>query len=484
MPSNSRYPDPPLSFPLGHPITSTGRRLFAAASSSTLGPLPTHSDDTSYTSLIDVITINEIDAFGRTALYFACQNGHLRLAQNLITSLANIDAANFAKETPLFAASKNNHPSLVKLLLESGADSLKRTKKGAEPIHVACECGHLEVVEIIVSQDIGSIHAIFGNRPFRHTSKRIYKGYYNEYDSIAIAARHGHLHVVKYLYKAKLSHRLALSVFRHNSSHSESHVVNALYEAICARHFDVAKFLVDEGHWDVNSPTCIGYNSLLKACYYGDEVAVRFLVDVLHADIRVTTDIDCRAGSYCNRNTYTCLHLACSFFDPTRASRIAKFLVENGADPHTVIGCEFSPLDIARENELVDFVDFVDLRSRRSALRCQVLLCVRRTRMRMRDDAVAVASVDDGEAVATTETTVTATTTDPILRLFRAVTSAIERRIFSVRINANPNVSVVLVPGHGSLLKFLASVPSGYSRQSGEGQVLRKIVEYLGGEIK
>jgi len=58
---------------------------------------------------------------GRTALYFACENGHLEVARLLLDRGANKEKASIRGCTPLFYACRKDHLPVVRLLLDRGA---------------------------------------------------------------------------------------------------------------------------------------------------------------------------------------------------------------------------------------------------------------------------------------------------------------------------------------------------------------------------
>jgi ankyrin repeat protein len=109
------------------------------------------------------------DIIGRTPLHCACQMGHLAVFNKLLspndsnsttTSIlgkrkrqgANIEAKDEDGNTPLHSASLWDHLPVVKALLSSGADILAANDEGRLPIHDAVGEGNSEVAKCLLHQ--------------------------------------------------------------------------------------------------------------------------------------------------------------------------------------------------------------------------------------------------------------------------------------------------------------------------------------------
>ncbi|SCP04094.1 ankyrin-repeat protein, putative [Plasmodium ovale] len=66
--------------------------------------------------------INHRDANGMTPLHICVKYGHFNIANFLIDNDANINIRDNEGQTPIFYAIINRHYDIVKLLIESGAD--------------------------------------------------------------------------------------------------------------------------------------------------------------------------------------------------------------------------------------------------------------------------------------------------------------------------------------------------------------------------
>lgn len=87
---------------------------------------------------------------GKTLLWIACQNRHLKTVQFLLKSGGQVDKADNDGATPLLIASQEGHLEIVRLLLENGAKVDKATNDGVTPLKMASQNSHLEIVRLLV----------------------------------------------------------------------------------------------------------------------------------------------------------------------------------------------------------------------------------------------------------------------------------------------------------------------------------------------
>jgi len=98
---------------------------------------------------VDVDTKNE---HNKTALYYACENGHAEVAQYLLDNGASVSLG----EKPLVAAVTGKHVTLVQLLLTHGAhpdaleESVKYSSRQKLPLHIAADDCNTELVELLL----------------------------------------------------------------------------------------------------------------------------------------------------------------------------------------------------------------------------------------------------------------------------------------------------------------------------------------------
>ncbi len=90
-------------------------------------------------------------ADGKTALYLACQEGHVDVAELLLKQ--GSDPSVRAEEsgwTPLIAASSCGHSAVVQLLLNNGADVDHRSYAGRTALMEADENGHGDTTKTLL----------------------------------------------------------------------------------------------------------------------------------------------------------------------------------------------------------------------------------------------------------------------------------------------------------------------------------------------
>ena len=79
----------------------------------------------------------EINKSGWTPLHYACTEGHLAVADYLLSKGAKVDALSESDTTPLMMAVRSGNIQLVRLLLDRGADLQIRNHQGFSAIDVA-----------------------------------------------------------------------------------------------------------------------------------------------------------------------------------------------------------------------------------------------------------------------------------------------------------------------------------------------------------
>ena len=132
----------------------------------------------------------------KTPLHYACKKGHISIVKYLLSKDANIEARDSFGNTPFIYARLNNHKDIIEYLqskyfpndfesniitaceegklnsvkwligIENG-DIEKKESNGKTLLHLACENGHLPIVEYLISKgaDVNAID-LNGNTPF------------------------------------------------------------------------------------------------------------------------------------------------------------------------------------------------------------------------------------------------------------------------------------------------------------------------------
>jgi len=133
---------------------------------------------------IDVDT-TDAPTYGRTALMFAAENGHLPAVDFLISKGANIHHTIFDGSgwSVLSLTSAKGRYEVVKRLLELGAEVEPKYTKGRTPLICAAEKGHARVIELLAAHGPNIEATMF----------------HDGYTPLINAARHGHYDAVKTL---------------------------------------------------------------------------------------------------------------------------------------------------------------------------------------------------------------------------------------------------------------------------------------------
>ena len=96
------------------------------------------------------VHVNVPDEHGYTAFMYACGQGHLEIAELMITvGNATINGDN-AKLTPLILAAKNCHNDIIRLLLKHGASVDQRDELDFTPLLIACDKNSTSCAEILL----------------------------------------------------------------------------------------------------------------------------------------------------------------------------------------------------------------------------------------------------------------------------------------------------------------------------------------------
>ncbi|XP_050675784.1 ankyrin-3-like isoform X2 [Leptidea sinapis] len=189
--------------------------------------------------------INQQDAFMRTALHYAAEQGHTDVVNLLINAGSKLDVTAGDGLTPLHAAVIKNHIGTVKLLLSAGSHVNYKTHEKMTALHFAASRGYLELVKILVSNG--------AHYEARDT---------NERTALYLASGRGHYDVVKYL----------ISVGA-NVNGEEIHGYTPLCEAVWQRYANVVELLLKSGARITHS------HKLLHNAIQGQEEIVRMLVN-------------------------------------------------------------------------------------------------------------------------------------------------------------------------------------------------------------
>ena len=128
--------------------------------------------------------INESDAHGRTALWWAARRADALKVSLLLKHGADANTKNITGNTPLMTAMKTKNQTCIRLLLDAGSDIHQRNPLGWLPLHMCCYYGSdIDIVEAFlrgggdIDDRVSSTHST----------------------PLLLAAQENHIHIVKYL---------------------------------------------------------------------------------------------------------------------------------------------------------------------------------------------------------------------------------------------------------------------------------------------
>uniref|UniRef100_UPI0037E7E7EE ankyrin repeat and SOCS box protein 2-like n=1 Tax=Semicossyphus pulcher TaxID=241346 RepID=UPI0037E7E7EE len=193
--------------------------------------------------------INKRTTRGETALLVAVSKDQLRCVHVLLENGADIDIANYDRETPLYKACERNSAAMVALLLNYDAAVDTHCILGWTALQEAVCRNNLEICEMLLKA--GAKHSLantYGITP------------------LFTAAQSGQLATLRFL----LKHGADI-----NSQASDG--ATALYEAAKNGHEEIVKFLLSQNA-DANKPGKTGFLPLHIAAQRGSETIVCMLI--------------------------------------------------------------------------------------------------------------------------------------------------------------------------------------------------------------
>ncbi len=99
----------------------------------------------------DNCVINAQAKNGQTPLHMACSRGNRAAAEVLLNvSGIQVNLVDQQKHTPLHDAACIGDAWIVEKLLQKGADILVENDDGMQPLHFACQAGHVEAAKLII----------------------------------------------------------------------------------------------------------------------------------------------------------------------------------------------------------------------------------------------------------------------------------------------------------------------------------------------
>ena len=256
------------------------------------------------------------DKIGRNGLHLAARKGQPKVLEKLLAMGKNVDSLTHDGGTPLFVAAVGGHVECCKVLVEHGSDVNKQAKNGFTAAFCAASIGNLEVLKYLI--DHGAVL----------TSNEI-----NKDSVISAAVVNDHLDIVEYLHKIK----------NIDINAREADGTSLLHRAAATDRLKTAKYLIDN-KVDCNIKDSNGLTPLHWACAKGFIDMVKFLILEGHANINALSNVH-----------QTPLHLAVM----ENKVDIVRFLVQQGAIINIKDDAKMIPYLYAVQNKNFEITTFL-----------------------------------------------------------------------------------------------------------------------------
>ncbi|CAC5420916.1 unnamed protein product [Mytilus coruscus] len=327
--------------------------------------------------------VNEVDKFGRTALFVACLLGKTEVVIVLLDHNADHSLCDKTGKSPLLVASREGYDEIVNALVHKNANVNQCDDKGDSPLIVASSEGNLWVVQIVSAQkpDFSTCNNL-GQSP------------------VFVASMNGHSDVLQYLLKhfnesintidnegrstlyiaCKNGHHAVVQILLKNQadiSQCDWKKQSPIFIASAEGHAEIVKTLI-QSNADVNQCDEEGMTPLFIASDKGRIEVIEILVNSVTVDDLNITDFKkrtplyaaCRRGftdivkllhkhnasiKMCNKWGGSPLFAACR----EGHFNIVKYLVENGGKIFYKDLNGTTPLLVAIENGFSEIAKFL-----------------------------------------------------------------------------------------------------------------------------
>jgi ankyrin repeat protein len=285
----------------------------------------------------------------------ACSLGNIIDIKRMIEEEnLNPMASTIQRQNPLHIACENGHIQVVKYLIENGYVDVNYTTlyKGRTPLHYACMQGHLDVVKYLFENEETYVNYSDsdGYKPFNLACKNCHMDVINfmiKHKRLDLSAkdkngenpfhwacRHGHLHYVRFLIEHRHVDVNDTVIYYKNK---------AIHLACRFGHLDIIQYLIENKYvMDLNDRNTFQETILHQACKNNNLDVVKYLVEILHCDINTT-----------DRNGCTPIFKACE----NGHLDIVRYLFYKNANIQIIDNYECNVLFYARDDkEIINFL--------------------------------------------------------------------------------------------------------------------------------
>jgi ankyrin repeat protein len=246
---------------------------------------------------------NAQDAYHRTSLHEASENGHVGILRLLIEHGADVHARDQSQSTPLHLASSGGDAETVQLLIKHGSDVHARDQSQLTPLHLALSEGNAETAHVLIKHG-ADVHARDQSQ-----STPLHLALSNwDAETVQLLIQHG------------------ADVHARDQSQS-----TPLHLALSKGDAETVQLLIKHGA-DIHTRDQSQSTPLHLALSNGDAETVQLL-------IKHGADVDAR-----DQSQSTPLHLTSSF---RRSAETVQLLIKHGADVNARDYSQSTPLHLA-----------------------------------------------------------------------------------------------------------------------------------------
>ncbi|XP_068081361.1 ankyrin-3 isoform X1 [Anabrus simplex] len=228
--------------------------------------------------------INQQDTYGRCAVHYAAEHGHVEALRLLRAAGCRMDVSDTDNFTPLHLAASRDHYHVVQLLLDAGVEVNRKTSDKTSALHIAASRGFVDTVWVLIDHgaSIDSLDAS-DRTPLMLAVSRGHE------DVVALLIKHGakvnieEIHGYTPLCEAVWQKLVPLVqlLLDAGAKITQSHYL--LHYAVMHRHIEMARLLIQAGSI-VNLRDDNGDTPLIVAARTGVcELAKLLLENVTHA---------------------------------------------------------------------------------------------------------------------------------------------------------------------------------------------------------
>ncbi|CAF1361994.1 unnamed protein product [Adineta steineri] len=309
----SRSPSPsPRPAPTGPPDRALNQKFHVAALTGNLNILQ------------ELVTkahlpIDCRDRENSTALLLSSARGHYSCAEYLLANGADPNARRITGASPLYFAASYHHTRIAELLINKYKAIVDlSTFDGSAPLHVACEHGFADIVQLLIGAQ--------ANVNVKMNDGTI---------AVMLACQNGHLSIVQMLVATG---QCNLTMQRLDGVTPLFLVVQNGHEAI----FDYLNENIENIKPTIDLAREDGATPIFKACQKG-------------YDSLVTKLLKFKPNLELLKNGESCLHAATMF----NHASIVRSLVDNGANPLLNNWEGMTAVDLAKEAQIQDILDLL-----------------------------------------------------------------------------------------------------------------------------